>query len=1378
MSLFTPQRFGRYLLIEKIATGGMAEVFKAKSYGVEGFEKLLVIKRILPHLSCNPRFVSMFITEAKIAVSLSHVNIGQVFHLGREGDDYFISMEYIHGRDLMHVIRECRRQQKQVPLPLAIFIAAEVARGLDYAHRTPDAAGNPLRIIHRDISSHNIILSFEGEVKIVDFGIAQLADQLTNEDQQHQMAGKATYMSPEQALAQQVDTRSDLFSLGSVLYELVTGQRLYQGQSLNEKLDQARAARFNSPRMYRPDLPEGLEAVLLRMLSREASQRHPTASDLYEDLTQILFESHARVTAQDVRAFMQDLFAEEIRQDATHRKLQEAVESLDRLGRYAEDLTRSFGSHESFSSGEANPSAHLVAPRLPEPAPAPAEVTAPGPGPGVRRLAVVMIVEPFGLTDLSLALDPESYLQVAVRWLKEVARVVESRGGRVDRFLNERVWALWGLTTTSEHDVANALLCADELRAVQRRFNERQGLDLGIAIALHRGPILVGEASHGVDPLAHPVGRVGYTPLGDTLRLPERMLVDAKPGAALVSDAVRQPVEADFRFLARENLVVPWGTGSAALFDYTGEKTPRERHPPAAPPQRDRWHDRGDEREVLRRLLRELKEGRGGVVYVSGEAGIGKSRFLQEFGRYAHHAELGLVTGSCLFRDRERPLALFRDMLTAGCRIEPEDSQERRQEKVQRLAELGLSPMDLEFIASVLGVAHHPVEDARERLRGVFRAIRKVMEGLTRDRPVVLAIENIQWMDQRSRDLMGDLLASLAGRPLLVVMSHRLDFQPPWEGVWSTTSIALGPLPAEGVGALVRSLLEVSELPEGLLEVLLHRSDGNPLHVEHLVKVLQEQGRLTVVDGKLARVPLPRDFSVPLSLQGLIESRIEALSDADRALLQIAAVCGRRADLRLIQRVGESDGEVVEMDRFDGLISKGLVAVDREEGQLAFQTHLTWEVIYQGIPPRLRRDMHRRVAVTLREMYAGAEHVHAEELYHHYLEGGRRQLAARYAEAAADRYRSEFFVFKSIDFYTRAIELLGDQDDEAGAEASVILRDLARLYTKLGRLQAMVGDARAAEASLLKGLDIASELEDEPVEASLLITLGKLKVDHGEAFVARNYLEMALENAEVHGASALLAQVLESLGTFHLRQGDTTTARQMLDRGLAVAQTSGEPYLIGSLLIRLGDLEGREGAYTAAHDHYDRCIRMAQEASDRLLLGRALNNKGSTFATTGDYEEALECFRRSIDVRKGIGYVRGTISNYHNIGELFFRKGALGKAYAYFEESLNLAREYQWPVGEASNLVYMGYIEAVQGEPAGLERLHEGLEIARRGHHEDAVANGLYLEGRYLASQKDPSAAQVLKDALQMTRSHGDRALEEAIEEELHQAELNATLGP
>src|SRR5687768_4187290 len=288
-----PVVYGKYQLLDLLARGGMAEVFKAKSHGVEGFEKILVIKRILPELSRNPQFVEMFINEAKIAVTLSHANIVQVFDLGKTDDTYFIAMEYVAGYDLATVLRRGRRYGKPLPTELAVYIVSEVAKGLDYAHRRRDNRMRPLNIVHRDVSPQNVLLSFEGEVKVTDFGIAKARgafDANAQEDTRaRKLQGKYGYMSPEQARGENVDARSDLFSLGTILYECLAGVNPFSAPTTFETLRRVQACEFPPVELLRPDAPPDLMAILKQAMARDPASRFADAGRMYESMLAFLY---------------------------------------------------------------------------------------------------------------------------------------------------------------------------------------------------------------------------------------------------------------------------------------------------------------------------------------------------------------------------------------------------------------------------------------------------------------------------------------------------------------------------------------------------------------------------------------------------------------------------------------------------------------------------------------------------------------------------------------------------------------------------------------------------------------------------------------------------------------------------------------------------------------------------------------------------------------------------------------------------------------------------------------------------------------------------------------------------------------------------------
>lgn len=313
MANFKPHPFGKYYLIEKLAVGGMAEIYKAKTYGAEGFEKLLAIKRILPHAAEDKEFINMLIDEAKLSVLLSHANVVQVYDLGKVGNDYFISMEYIHGVNLRDVFYHLREKNQKMPTELSVYIASEICKGLDYAHRKTDSSGKPLGIVHRDISPQNILISFEGEVKIVDFGIAKAAMNIS-----HTMAGilkgKIAYMSPEQAMGKGIDARTDIFSLGILLYEALTGQKLYTGESQFEVLKKIRTTRIDSSKLP-ASIATFLKTILARALAYYPEDRFQNAGDMQIALTKHLYATYTDFSPRRLAAFVRELFQNELLKD-------------------------------------------------------------------------------------------------------------------------------------------------------------------------------------------------------------------------------------------------------------------------------------------------------------------------------------------------------------------------------------------------------------------------------------------------------------------------------------------------------------------------------------------------------------------------------------------------------------------------------------------------------------------------------------------------------------------------------------------------------------------------------------------------------------------------------------------------------------------------------------------------------------------------------------------------------------------------------------------------------------------------------------------------------------------------------------------------------
>jgi serine/threonine-protein kinase len=289
----------RYRVLERLASGGMAEVFLAESAGIEGFKKQVAIKRVLPALSEKKRFIAMFLDEARLSAHLSHSNVAQVFDIGVGDNAYFIVMEYVDGADLKQIIEFMKKSNRSFAVETACFIASKICEGLTYAHELRATDGQPLHIIHRDMSPPNVLITKHGEVKIVDFGLAKATSQL-EKSEAGIIKGKFGYLSPEAAQGKEFDLRTDIFAVGIILWEMLSGRRLFYGETDFATVKQVQEAKIPSLRAENPAVPAELERILARALAREPTARYPSARDLGRDLTGFLFKFGRPVTSYDV----------------------------------------------------------------------------------------------------------------------------------------------------------------------------------------------------------------------------------------------------------------------------------------------------------------------------------------------------------------------------------------------------------------------------------------------------------------------------------------------------------------------------------------------------------------------------------------------------------------------------------------------------------------------------------------------------------------------------------------------------------------------------------------------------------------------------------------------------------------------------------------------------------------------------------------------------------------------------------------------------------------------------------------------------------------------------------------------------------------------
>lgn len=415
-----PENFGRYQLLKRLARGGMGEVWLARQAGMDGFEKLVVIKRILPHLAEEDAFVHMFLDEGKIAARLNHSNIVNIFDLGQEGEYYFLAMEYIHGEDIRRIWKQASKADTALSPALACRIIADACAGLDFAHKKADQKGEPLHIVHRDVSPHNIIVSFDGGVKVIDFGIARARGRISH-TATGTLKGRFEYMSPEHASGYEVDHRTDVFALGVVLWESLSGRRLFKRDSDTATLLAVSRCEVPLPSSLNPEIPPELDAVVLKALTADKDDRYVDAAAFRLALEDWIVASRQPASNAHLAAFMRELYSERLAKESSlgHPVIEEITQSKTGVAPVQPPPARhSTASPESAQPARSRAPVFIVAaialvllsviavlllrPQAPQPQPAAPVADAPKPAPEpaapAARVALQFASDPAGAT--------------------------------------------------------------------------------------------------------------------------------------------------------------------------------------------------------------------------------------------------------------------------------------------------------------------------------------------------------------------------------------------------------------------------------------------------------------------------------------------------------------------------------------------------------------------------------------------------------------------------------------------------------------------------------------------------------------------------------------------------------------------------------------------------------------------------------------------------------------------------------------------------------------------------------------------------------------------------------------------------------------------
>lgn len=1318
-----PKQIGEFEIVRRLGIGGMAEVFLAKKRGAEGTFKQLVLKRILPEYVSNRRFRVMFADEAQLATRLNHPNIVQVYDFQDYGEDgQLLSMEYVDGPDLRGLRRAAQEKGARIPAPVAAYVVAEAAKGLHYAHERRDERGAPLEIVHRDVSPQNLLLSRDGAVKIADFGIASA--NLFREEE-GVLKGKTAYMSPEQALGKKLDRRTDIYSLGVVLHELLTGRPLHGGLEGDVLLDAVRAGRVEPPSSFALGVPAALDEITLKALAVSPDERYQTARDLSVALSRALFELGELADAHLLETTIRELVGE-------RELLPEGSEESNARGR--SDAQSDYDAHPP--QADATPVEPLLAQREA--------------GREVRHVAVVSVglsghealVERMGVDGARAALDRLAVTLGDIAFKRSMR--LDWHRGKHD--LPSTASAVAGLLQNPAGAAADAARFAVDVHEVVGAARE----DLDVPIEVRIG-IVRSTATGRRDPNGH---LIEHELAGSALKLSE-VLRDKSSGASLVAGGLYRLVRRDFL----------WGDAPSVEIDQDDN--------PELPP-RIRVY------RLIRSLTREEKlqevalapneligrdaemadlhaayygavgqvrgEARATARLVSGELGIGKTAlvnaFLEEIPPDAR-----VLRTDCVQARQDVPFSVIADWLrelTGTYVDQPLEEAERL--VAESLAWTG--PGDgheivtrlTELCTGRLGQAFDEGEVAHRR-HSILSGVRHFLLRAAEEVPLVVVVDSLQWCDQASLELLPRLLHPDERIPVLLLLITRPDqrIAPYLEGVFR---LDLGGLSVESQARLLQVRLGVGPGVERVCSDVFPRAAGNPFFLLEMVDALLERGVLEIRehnDGtqSLDRIDLAGSVvSLPTTLEQLIADRLTEISGEEQALLDWIAVAGgpiKVTDLVLL--AGDSaEGALARLGE------RGLVEVS---GGIADAKHpLTRDIAYRSMDGEVRRRLHRSIGELLAAS-GQSRGIQAAVVARHLSRGGNNEQGAELYLEAAHTARNSYQMDLATRSFRKAVALLPADD--------------ARLLDAHEALEAIMrndGNWKERKVHLEMLRDLSARSQSGFWVATALLRSARYELDGGHLARAaelgrvaeRAALEARAEGIAVQ-ARGLLAEILRDLG-------DMQGALSAVDRALG----SGDhpdvtPRLRAEILRARGTLLRLVGRAHEALDAYAESIAVFQQVGARRMEARTKSSMAFSLYVLGRYEDGISLGLDAMQIDDSIGGRFQTAKTLANVGLCYAGAGNLETAVEYLREARHAHERYGERDSRADTLLASAEVllekgnvddaEALVGDAGALiqvtesryDAIHERLlraQLARvHGNYKEAV--GRAFEARQAA---------------------------------------------
>jgi serine/threonine protein kinase/Tfp pilus assembly protein PilF len=1326
-----------FKLLKRIGKGGMAEVYLAKA-DYNGLKKIVALKKILQPLSSNDHFRETFRHEAGLSMELNHPNAVQVFEYGQtaDGKHLYMIMEFINGVDLMNLMKTMKKENQTIEPGIAIFIISEVLKGLDYAHRLIGSDGQPLELVHRDVSPQNILLSFEGAVKVTDFGIAKALNK--KEEEEGVLRGKIHYMSPEQAYAKPLDKRSDIFSTGLILYEMLTGSNPYKQFKGTQALEKAKKAEIKPPSML-IDIPIQLEKILQKTLSPQKENRYQNAREMQNDLSLYLHKLPVLYDSNKLISILDQTFSDK-------SKIKLAGLETPTINKKSDSNT-DFGFTSETHTGNFS---------IRE-----------------KKNLVSMIIQVGGMKKALQRHNRdkvEGELENFMNMVEYILIKDKEQRYRSRRLTDNKLLVVRGIPYTGEYDETELLMDAHKIKRDFKVYQEEvPEFNIGIGVDRIKVSIVFNKSSINWDILDNSERKLS-------------LLSRSNPNEIMVSAQIHSAARYNWKF---EKIKNDFGLYNYKIINLKSDHEIKKTRMAKNTVGRSFALGR-----MQREFQESVKKSRFVIMPIIGDMGVGKTTLIQNFIQGIKNKNRVFSTEAKPFNSFS-PFSLIISLLKDISRTRGgtgEDFANIIQKELKNL----LSEKTLTEIIKTLEILlDSEKEISREHNVGalVATALRRILKGFSNQGPVIAIFEDLQWADKKSQSVLNSLFENekLKGRVFIILSVRDADdYSNTFHNKNSVKlPIKLTNFDDELTRKFVESRFENPQKAAPLIDRIVKMSEGNPFFINELLSFVVSKGFCETTGDNSEKLVLTRSISANFSLEtsptidGIISSKLDNLSPENRRIIRLASIAGRTFYKKQLQQMVTQD-----VDQFlEEFEKRNFIRQMKESGRYTFVQKIMRDFAYSGLAEDDKHQGHLLMAEYLEQNEQ--KNYNAPVIAMHYEKGGNHEKAVEYYLQAAHHSKNLASNNEALNHYQKILELVG-KNKEVKFHAH---KDMVNIYRNLGLRNKQLVEIKNMETLALeenktkwlseaqcrklayfqdigeprKTIELfdevitnASNAQDEKTQIYAYYILARALVDLGEidqSFEAVSKgMEIINKNPDIKYLKGNLLHI--KANTYHY-SGEDEKAIAAYEKALKIFRENNKRTEEATILMNLGFLSYIRGNYEKALSLYKKAYQIDISKGDRLYTGVKLSNIAQTQIALGNYSQArkvLQQAKRLCLATKDSGALSDT---YFTIALLKLRTGNPAASMQFITEGLRIAREANSKIDEVRGLQLWAQcqLEDMEGDYSeAFLKSEQLIKLAKNSKLPNSYIQGLRLKAlTLLKMSKNKEALPFSAKAVSLT---------------------------